>query len=42
MNLSSLSSQFIFNLPTDFISQEIKDKYKKMLRKNLYIGANFI
>lgn len=34
MNLSSLSSQFIFNLPTDFISQDIKNKYKKMLRKN--------
>lgn len=34
MNLSSLSSQFVFNLPPDFVSQPIKEKYKKMLRKN--------
>jgi hypothetical protein len=34
MNLSSLSSQFVFNLPPDFVSQKVKEKYKKMLRKN--------
>jgi len=34
MNLSSLSSQFVFNLPPDFVTQKVKDKYKKMLRKN--------
>jgi len=34
MNLSSLSSQFIFNLPPDFVTPAIRAKYKKMLRKN--------
>lgn len=34
MNLSSLNSQFIFNLPPDFINQKIKEKYKKLLKKN--------
>lgn len=34
MNLSSLNSQFVFNLPPDFITKKVKDKYKKMLKKN--------
>lgn len=34
MNLSSLNSQFIFNLPADFVSLETKERYKKVLRKN--------
>ncbi len=34
MNLSSLSDQFVFNLPSDFIQKSIEDKYMPILRKN--------
>lgn len=34
MRLSSLSNQFVFNLPSDFIPQEIVDTYSPILEKN--------
>lgn len=34
MRLSSQSSQFIFNLPSDFIPPTLSDSYQKILEKN--------
>ena len=34
MRLSSQSSQFVFNLPSDFLPQEIINTYKPILEKN--------
>lgn len=34
MRLSSQSSQFIFNLPGDFIPQQLEDRYTPILEKN--------
>jgi hypothetical protein len=34
MRLSSQSSQFVFNLPSDFIPQEIINSYSPILKKN--------
>lgn len=34
MRLSSQSSQFVFNLPSDFLPQEILDTYTPILEKN--------
>lgn len=34
MRLSSQSSQFVFNLPQDFIPQEVLNSYKVVLEKN--------
>lgn len=34
MRLSSQNSQFVFNLPSDFLPQEILDTYKPILEKN--------
>src|SRR5574343_628446 len=34
MRLSSLSNQFVFNLPSDFLPQEIINTYAPILEKN--------
>jgi hypothetical protein len=34
MRLSSQNSQFVFNLPSNFLPQEIIDTYKPILEKN--------
>ena len=34
MRLSSQGSQFVFNLPQDFIPQEILNSYTPLLEKN--------
>lgn len=34
MRLNSQSSQFIFNLPSDFVSREVNNGYRDMLEKN--------
>jgi len=42
MRLSSQSSQFIFNLPSDFLTQEIIRSYKPILEKNWIQYENVI
>ena len=42
MRLSSQSSQFIFNLPSDFLSPELIDTYKPILEKNWVQYENII
>jgi hypothetical protein len=42
MRLSSQGSQFIFNLPSDFIKQEIIDTYSPILEKNWIQYENVI
>jgi len=42
MRLSSQSSQFIFNLPSDFVQTEILDTYTPILEKNWVQYANVI
>jgi hypothetical protein len=42
MRLSSQSSQFVFNLPSDFIPQEVINSYQKILDKNWIQYENVI
>lgn len=42
MRLSSTSSQFVFNLPSDFLPQEIVDTYTPILEKNWVQYSNVI
>lgn len=42
MRLSSLSSGFVFNLPSDFLPQSVIDKYKVVLDKNFIQYENVI
>ena len=42
MRLNSQSSQFIFNLPSDFLPSEILDTYKPILEKNWIQYENII
>lgn len=42
MRLSSQSSQFIFNLPSNFLPKEIMDTYKPILEKNWIQYENVI
>ena len=42
MRLSSQGSQFIFNLPSNFIKQEIIDTYSPILEKNWIQYENVI
>lgn len=42
MRLSSQSSQFVFNLPSDFLPQEIINTYKPILEKNWVQYENVI
>lgn len=42
MRLSSQNSQFVFNLPSDFIKQEIIDTYTPILEKNWIQYENVI
>lgn len=42
MRLSSQSSQFVFNLPSDFLSQEIIETYSPILEKNWVQYENVI
>lgn len=42
MRLSSQSSQFVFNLPSDFLPQEIIDTYSPILEKNWIQYENVI
>jgi hypothetical protein len=42
MRLSSQSSQFIFNLPSDFLPQEIINRYRPILEKNWIQYENII
>lgn len=42
MRLSSQSSQFIFNLPSDFIKPELIESYKPILEKNWVQYENII
>lgn len=42
MRLSSQSSQFIFNLPSDFLPQEVIDTYSPILEKNWVQYENVI
>ena len=42
MRLSSQSSQFVFNLPSDFLTQDIINTYKPILEKNWIQYENVI
>ncbi len=42
MRLSSQSSQFVFNLPSDFLNQNIIDTYQPILEKNWIQYENII
>jgi hypothetical protein len=42
MRLNSASGQFVFNLPTDFVPQEISETYQPLLEKNWVQYENVI
>ena len=42
MRLSSQSSQFVFNLPSDFLKPELIDNYRPILEKNWVQYENII